>query len=112
MDGTKIPERKRCEIDGLKSPERKRCEMDGLKSPERKRWVMDGPKSPERKKNRRRIVTRPKMSYVELIQEAISSSKSGKMILGEIYEYLSLRYEYFRLADKGWKVLYAVLVIK
>lgn len=46
----------------------------------------------------------PGKSYVDLIFEAISSSPRHQMVLGDIYEYLTKTYDYFRRADKGWKV--------
>ncbi|XP_038047165.1 uncharacterized protein LOC119721251 [Patiria miniata] len=46
---------------------------------------------------------RPTYSYSTLIQFAISSSKSGKMTLREIYTWIEETFPYFKTAKAGWR---------
>lgn len=46
---------------------------------------------------------KPTHSYIALIAMAILSSSSKKMILGDIYEYISNNFPYYRNKDKSWR---------
>ncbi|XP_022089169.1 forkhead box protein M1-like [Acanthaster planci] len=46
---------------------------------------------------------RPTYSYSTLIQFAISSSKTGKMTLREIYTWIEETFPYFKTAKAGWR---------
>ena len=46
---------------------------------------------------------KPTHSYIALIAMAILSSTSKKMILGDIYEYISDNFPYYRNKDKSWR---------
>lgn len=46
---------------------------------------------------------KPSHSYIALIAMAILSCSSKKMILGDIYQYISDNYPYYRNKDKSWR---------
>lgn len=46
---------------------------------------------------------KPTHSYIALIAMAILSSSGKKMILGDIYEYISDNFPYYRNKDKSWR---------
>ncbi|XP_031552182.1 forkhead box protein I1-B-like [Actinia tenebrosa] len=46
---------------------------------------------------------KPKLSYVELIAEAILSSKEKHLVLGDIYEAIIEKYPYFETKGSGWR---------
>ncbi|XP_052791886.1 forkhead box protein B1-like [Mya arenaria] len=45
----------------------------------------------------------PGLSYIALISMAIQSSKNKRMLLSDIYSWISERYPYYRLKDKSWR---------
>ncbi|XP_020917768.1 forkhead box protein D3 [Exaiptasia diaphana] len=46
---------------------------------------------------------KPSHSYIALIAMAILSCSNKKMILGDIYQYISDNYPYYRNKDKSWR---------
>ncbi|ELU02989.1 hypothetical protein CAPTEDRAFT_40198, partial [Capitella teleta] len=47
---------------------------------------------------------KPKLSYVALISKAILDSPEQRLLLGEIYKYISTNFTYYRyIHDKAWK---------
>lgn len=46
---------------------------------------------------------KPKLSYVELIAEAILSSPENHLVLGDIYEAIVEKYPYFETRGSGWR---------
>ena len=46
---------------------------------------------------------KPGMSYIALISMAIQSTPNQKMLLSEIYQWISERYPYYQLKDKSWR---------
>ncbi|EDO34609.1 predicted protein, partial [Nematostella vectensis] len=46
---------------------------------------------------------KPAHSYIALIAMAILSNSSKKMILGDIYQYISDNFPYYRNKDKSWR---------
>lgn len=46
---------------------------------------------------------KPSHSYIALIAMAILSCSTKKMILGDIYQYISDNYPYYRNKDKSWR---------
>ena len=49
------------------------------------------------------LSSKPALSYVGLISEAILSSAEKKVLLSDIYEFLLMRYPYFRTRTTGWR---------
>lgn len=47
---------------------------------------------------------KPPYSYAQLIVQALLASKDRKQTLSSIYQFISERYPYYKLEDKGWKV--------
>jgi len=47
--------------------------------------------------------TKPPYSYGQLIVQAIASAPERKLLLNEIYNYISENYPYYRPDDAGWK---------
>ncbi len=47
---------------------------------------------------------KPPYSYAQLIVQALLASKDRKQTLSNIYQFISDRYPYYKLEDKGWKV--------
>ena len=45
----------------------------------------------------------PGLSYIALISMAIQSSHTKRMMLSEIYQWISERYPYYQLKDKSWR---------
>jgi hypothetical protein len=50
-----------------------------------------------------RKLTRPELSYAELITEALAESPHGLLSLQEIYESIRKRYCFFKSADAAWQ---------
>ncbi len=46
---------------------------------------------------------KPPYSYAQLIAQAISSSPDQQLTLSQIYSYISSKFGYYRLDDKGWQ---------
>ena len=46
---------------------------------------------------------RPKMSYCQLISEALINSTNGMLVLSDIYEAISSKYPYFKTTTKSWQ---------
>jgi hypothetical protein len=46
---------------------------------------------------------KPPYSYAQLIAQAISSSNEQQLTLSQIYSYISKKFGYYRLDDKGWQ---------
>nr|CAH8865622.1 unnamed protein product [Trichobilharzia regenti] len=46
---------------------------------------------------------KPNFSYIGLIAKAILSTQERRMILSEIYQWIQLRYPYFRTRGPGWR---------
>jgi hypothetical protein len=46
---------------------------------------------------------KPPYSYAQLIAQAISSSAEQQLTLSQIYSYISSKFGYYRLDDKGWQ---------
>lgn len=49
-------------------------------------------------------ISRPAISYTKLIRLALSKCKRGCMVLGEIYDFITSHFPYYRYAGAGWKV--------
>ncbi len=49
------------------------------------------------------MVKKPPYSYAQLIAQAISSSSEQQLTLSQIYSYISSKFGYYRLDDKGWQ---------
>ena len=47
---------------------------------------------------------KPPYSYAQLIVQALLSSKDRKQTLSNIYGFISEKYPFYKLEDKGWKV--------
>ena len=47
---------------------------------------------------------KPPYSYAQLIVQALLASKDRKQTLSNIYGFISEKYPFFKLEDKGWKV--------
>ncbi|KAJ1554618.1 Foxq2 protein, partial [Cladochytrium tenue] len=47
--------------------------------------------------------SKPPLSYVQLISMAIRSSPEQRLVLSEIYAWISAHYPYFRPEEKAWK---------
>ena len=47
--------------------------------------------------------TKPRMTYSELITEALQNSSSGMLTISEIYDSVSSRYPYYKIEDLIWK---------
>uniref|UniRef100_A0A1X7SG41 Fork-head domain-containing protein n=2 Tax=Amphimedon queenslandica TaxID=400682 RepID=A0A1X7SG41_AMPQE len=47
--------------------------------------------------------TKPPFSYAQLIVQALLASSDRKQTLSNIYQFISDKYPYYRLEDKGWK---------
>ena len=47
--------------------------------------------------------TKPSHSYIALIAMAILSKPSKKVLLGDIYSYISEKFPYYRSKDKSWR---------
>ena len=45
----------------------------------------------------------PGLSYIALISMAIQSSSSKKMLLSEIYQWISENFPYYQMKDKSWR---------
>ena len=52
------------------------------------------------------IHVKPPYSYVTLIRQAIQSTRTQRMTLNEIYQWIVDSYPYFRTAPPKWKVRY------
>lgn len=48
--------------------------------------------------------SKPPYSYAQLIVQAISSASDKQLTLSGIYAYITKRYPYYTIADKGWQV--------
>jgi hypothetical protein len=46
---------------------------------------------------------KPSYSYAQLITQAISSSTDNQLTLNQIYTFISNKYPYYRINDKGWQ---------
>ena len=46
---------------------------------------------------------RPKLSYAQLISEALHNSTDGQLRLSEIYQFISQKHPYYKLQDGGWR---------
>ncbi|KAI9363982.1 hypothetical protein DFJ73DRAFT_620250, partial [Zopfochytrium polystomum] len=46
---------------------------------------------------------KPALSYVQLILMAIQSSPEQKMVLSDIYQWVSTNFPYFKPEEKAWK---------
>lgn len=46
---------------------------------------------------------KPPYSYAQLIAQAICSSQEQQLTLSQIYSYISSKYSYYKLDDKGWQ---------
>jgi forkhead box protein K len=46
---------------------------------------------------------KPPYSYAQLIAQSISSSHEQQLTLSQIYSYISSKYSYYKLDDKGWQ---------
>ena len=46
---------------------------------------------------------KPPYSYAQLIAQAISSSPDQQLTLSQIYSYISSKFGYYRIDDKGWQ---------
>ena len=46
---------------------------------------------------------KPPYSYAQLIAQAISSSSEQQLTLSQIYSYISSKFAYYKLDDKGWQ---------
>jgi hypothetical protein len=53
--------------------------------------------------NNNSMVKKPPYSYAQLIAQAISSSAEQQLTLSQIYSYISSKFGYYRLDDKGWQ---------
>lgn len=51
-------------------------------------------------------ISRPAISYTKLIRLALSKCTRGRMVLGEIYDFITSHFPYYRFAGSGWKVIY------
>lgn len=49
------------------------------------------------------VDTKPSHSYIALIAMAILSKPSKKVLLGDIYNYISEKFPYYRSKDKSWR---------
>eukprot|EP00731_Ephydatia_muelleri_P029425 Em0020g1069a len=47
--------------------------------------------------------SKPPYSYAQLIVQALLSAKDRKQTLSGIYQFISEKYPYYRMEDKGWK---------
>ena len=47
---------------------------------------------------------KPLFSYAQLIVQALLASKERKQTLSNIYAFISEKYPFYKLEDKGWKV--------
>ena len=47
--------------------------------------------------------SKPTHSYIALISQAILSSPDRKMLLGDIYQFISEHYPYYKLEQKAWR---------
>ena len=47
---------------------------------------------------------KPPYSYAQLIVQALLASKDRKQTLSNIYGFISEKYPFFKLEEKGWKV--------
>ncbi len=47
---------------------------------------------------------KPLFSYAQLIVQALLASKERKQTLSNIYGFISEKYPFYKLEDKGWKV--------
>lgn len=47
---------------------------------------------------------KPPYSYAQLIVQALLASKDRKQTLSSIYGFISEKYPFYKLEDKGWKV--------
>ena len=47
---------------------------------------------------------KPPYSYAQLIVQALLASKDRKQTLSNIYGFISEKYPFYKLEDKGWKV--------
>ncbi|ORX90338.1 winged helix DNA-binding domain-containing protein, partial [Basidiobolus meristosporus CBS 931.73] len=45
----------------------------------------------------------PKFTYATLIAQAIMSTPEQKMLLQDIYSYITTKYEYYRTCNKQWQ---------
>lgn len=48
---------------------------------------------------------KPPYSYASLIAQAINSSNDKKMTLNGIYNYITVNFPYYQLAQNGWQVI-------
>lgn len=62
-------------------------------------WLFSQDHQPQVKKQ-----AKPPYSYAQLIVQALLASKERKQTLSSIYAFISDRYPYYRLEEKGWKV--------
>jgi hypothetical protein len=46
---------------------------------------------------------KPSFSYAQLITQAISSSHENQLTLNQIYTFISNKYPYYKINDKGWQ---------
>ena len=54
-------------------------------------------------RNDESLFERPKMSYCQLISEALINSSNGMLVLSDIYEAISSKYPYFKITTKSWQ---------
>lgn len=55
-------------------------------------------------KQAERSQQKPPYSYAQLIVQALLASKDRRQTLSNIYGFISEKYPYYKLEDKGWKV--------
>ena len=48
---------------------------------------------------------KPPYSYAQLIVQALLASKDRKQTLSNIYGFIAEKYPFYKLEDKGWKVI-------
>lgn len=61
------------------------------------------PSSPSPHSSSSEKLSRPIVSYVLMITEALNSDPNGRMVLGDIYKYIANKWPYFKESAIGWK---------
>lgn len=48
---------------------------------------------------------KPRFSYAQLIIQAIYSCPNEQATLAQIYDYITKKYPYYQMQNKGWQVI-------
>ena len=70
--------------------------------PEKSSLGIEGIKIPSSERTQQK----PPYSYAQLIVQALLASKERRQTLSSIYAYIADMYPYYKLEEKGWKVIY------